>query len=87
MKTLEQIKYEVAKEFGYESFEQFDDKSTFSYDQKTPKIIDEVAKRYAFEVAQASLQKAAENAVIEPKGMMTRVDKESITNESNIILL
>ncbi|MCT3662549.1 hypothetical protein HZR00_08500 [Elizabethkingia anophelis] len=58
MKRLEEIKNEVVKEFGYESFEQFDDKSTFSYDHKTPKIIDEISKRYALEVAQASLQKA-----------------------------
>ncbi|MCL1692039.1 hypothetical protein [Elizabethkingia anophelis] len=82
MKTLEQIKDEVAKEFGYSDFHN----STFC--RKTDvKICDEIAKRYAREVAQASLEKAAENAVIEPKGMMTRVDKESITNSKNITLL
>ncbi|HFK5563467.1 TPA: hypothetical protein ACGZ9C_003135 [Elizabethkingia anophelis] len=58
MKRLEEIKNEVAKDFGYESFEHFDDNSTFSYDHKTPKIIDEISKRYAREVAQDSLQKA-----------------------------
>ncbi|MVW92435.1 hypothetical protein FCL53_10710 [Elizabethkingia meningoseptica] len=82
MKTLEQIKDEVAKEFGYSDFHN----STF-YRKTDVKICDEIAKRYAREVAQASLQKAAENAVIEPKGMMTRVDKESITNECNIVML
>ncbi|MCT4085477.1 hypothetical protein HZP35_18715 [Elizabethkingia anophelis] len=82
MKTLEQIKNEVAIEFGYSDFHN----STFC--RKTDvKICDEISKRYAREVAQASLQKAAENAVIEPKGMMTRVDKESITNECNIVML
>ncbi|MDV3594188.1 hypothetical protein CMU87_17095 [Elizabethkingia anophelis] len=63
MKTLEQIKDKVAKDFGYESFEQFDDKSTFSYDHKTPKIIDEISKRYAREVAQASLERAKKELV------------------------
>ncbi|UTG62416.1 hypothetical protein J2O09_05525 [Elizabethkingia anophelis] len=51
------------------------------------KAIHEAMKLYAREVAQASLDKAAENAVIEPKGMMTRVDKESITDPNNITLL
>ncbi|MDV3536819.1 hypothetical protein CMU91_14970 [Elizabethkingia anophelis] len=103
MKTLDQIKDEVAKEFGYESFEQFDDKSTFSYDHDTPKIIDTIAKRYAREVAQASLEKAAENAKLKliftseqfatndkwqlPDGELIVLDKESITNPKNITLL
>ncbi|AQX00461.1 hypothetical protein [Elizabethkingia anophelis] len=103
MKTLEQIKDEVAKDFGYESFEKFDDKSTFYYDHKTPKIIDEISKRYALEVAQASLEKAAENANIKYHDGHNKlykavkhvqigadniqIDKESITNHNNITLL
>ncbi|BBQ09253.1 hypothetical protein [Elizabethkingia anophelis] len=89
MKTLEQIKDEVAKDFGYESFEQFDDKSTFSYDHKTPKIIDEIAKRYAREVAQASLHKAAENLVQAPFSFNSDFNSQKIAikNPKNITLL
>lgn len=90
MKRLEEIKNEVAKEFGYESFEKFDDKSTFSYDHKTPQIIDAIATIYAREVAQASLQKAEENAEITSSSYedyLDYVDKKSITNPNNITLL
>lgn len=47
----------------------------------------DVRIEYAKECSQASLEKASEKACIEPKGMMTRVDKTSITNQDNIILL
>ncbi|MDV4113923.1 hypothetical protein CMT20_19195 [Elizabethkingia anophelis] len=66
-------------------------------------LMDEVAKRYAREVAQASLEKAAENANIKYHDGHNKlykavkhvqigadniqIDKESITNESNIILI
>ena len=55
--------------------------------------MDEVAKRYAKEVAIASLEKASENAKL--KTFSTKnlidfskkmVDKNSITNEENIVL-
>ncbi|MCT3788472.1 hypothetical protein HZQ67_13945 [Elizabethkingia anophelis] len=56
------------------------------------KAIHEAMKLYAREVAQASLEKAAENAKIVDKypnefryGLT--ISKESITNESNITLL
>ncbi|WP_407483438.1 hypothetical protein [Elizabethkingia anophelis] len=90
MKRLEEIKNEVAKDFGYESFEKFDDNSTFSYDHKTPKIIDEISKRYAREVAQASLEKAAENALIDGSEFSRcgcEIDEQSIVNPNNIVLL
>ncbi|AQW91316.1 hypothetical protein [Elizabethkingia anophelis] len=80
MKTLEQIKDEVAEEHVSSSWNDM----MFRYGGVGDVIIDKVVHRYAREVAQASLEKAAENAIIEPKGMMTRVDKESITNEQNI---
>lgn len=48
---------------------------------------DEVTKLYAEECCKATLKKASENACIEPMGMMTRVDKESIDDMRNIILL
>lgn len=98
MKTLEQIKDEVAKEFGYSDFHN----STF-YRKTDVKICDEIAKRYAREVAQASLEKAAEKAKLKliftseqfatndkwqlPDGELIVLDKESITNESNIVML
>lgn len=92
MKRLEEIKNEVAEEFGYESFEQFDDNSTLSYDHKTPKLIDEISKRYALEVAQASLEKAAKQAKTFKNSnggswLDASIKEESITNESNITLL
>lgn len=47
----------------------------------------EVCKRYAFEVAKASLKEASENVKIKylEHGVIT-TDKESITSESNIKL-
>ncbi|MCT4034880.1 hypothetical protein HZQ14_15765 [Elizabethkingia anophelis] len=98
MKTLEQIKNEIAIEFGYSDFHN----STFC--RKTDvKICDEISKRYAREVAQASLEKAAKNANIKYHDGHNKlykavkhvqigadniqIDKESITNESNIILI
>ncbi|MCL1655451.1 hypothetical protein M2T79_02500 [Elizabethkingia miricola] len=92
MKRLEEIKNEVAKDFGYESFEHFDDKSTFSYDHKTPQIIDAIATIYACEVAQASLQKAAEQAKTFKNSnggswLDASIKEESITNPNNITLL
>jgi hypothetical protein len=47
---LEEIKDEVAQEYGYDSFEDFDDKSTFRYNQDTPDIITKIALKYAREV-------------------------------------
>ncbi|MVW93668.1 hypothetical protein FCL53_17030 [Elizabethkingia meningoseptica] len=98
MKTLDQIKDEVAKEFGYSSFE-----NSIFYGEIDIRIIDEVAKRYAREVAQASLEKAAENANIKYHDGHNKlykavkhvqigadniqIDKESITNPNNITLL
>lgn len=86
MKRLEEIKNEVAKEFGYSDFHN----STFC--RKTDvKICDEIAKRYAREVAQASLQKASENVALFNEFSEFEfkhwIDKESITNESNIVML
>lgn len=43
-------------------------------------------EEYATECVKSSLEKASENACIEPKGMMTKV-KLSITDEKNIVIL
>ena len=96
MKTLEEIKNEVAIEYSYESYDDFKN-LTRKIDTDIVFVMDEffnkVAKRYAKEVAIASLEKASENAKL--KTFSTKnltdfskkmVDKSSITNKENIVL-
>ena len=96
MKTLEEIKNEVAIEYSYESYDDFKN-LTRKIDTDIVFVMDEffnkVAKRYAKEVVIASLEKASENAKL--KTFSTKnlidfskkmVDKSSITNEENIVL-
>ena len=96
MKTLEEIKNEVAIEYSYESYDDFKN-LTRKIDTDIVFIMDgffnKVAKRYAKEVAIASLEKASENAKL--KTFSTKnltdfskkmVDKNSITNNENIVL-
>ncbi|CAI9673431.1 MULTISPECIES: hypothetical protein [Elizabethkingia] len=95
MKTLEKIKDEVAEELGYVTWSNM----IHLYGSVQTSIVDKVAKLYAREVAQDSLQKAAENAEL---GVVKCEDckcqsnfctdnigilKESITNPNNITLL
>ena len=92
MKTLEEIKNELAIEKAYDSWNEI----TFFNNRNVVFIellMNEVAKRYAKEVAIASLEKASENAKL--KTFSTKnlidfskkmVDKNSITNEENIVL-
>ncbi|MDV4026526.1 hypothetical protein CMT52_19550 [Elizabethkingia anophelis] len=80
MKRLEEIKNEVAKEFGYTDFYN----STFC-GKTNVKICDEIAKRYAREVAQASLEKAAE--VVSRNYNDSYECKQDILNPKNISLL
>jgi len=67
MKTLEEIKNEVAIEYSYESYDDFKN-LTRKIDTDIIFVMDEffnkVAKRYAKEVAIASLEKASENAKV-----------------------
>ena len=92
MKTLEEIKNEIAIERAYDSWNElaFWNNRNIVYIEL---IMDEVAKRYAKEVAIASLEKASENTKL--KTFSTKnlidfskkmVDKSSITNEENIVL-
>ncbi|MDV3470864.1 hypothetical protein CMU02_08995 [Elizabethkingia anophelis] len=100
MKRLEEIK----NEYSLQLAKLFDRKFTswegmintdFEYGTGISKVydieqlMDEVAKRYAREVAQASLEKAAENARTKTNRESTSivVNKESITNEQNIVIL
>ena len=92
MKTLEEIKNEVAIERAYDSWSElaFWNNRNIVYIEL---VMNDVAKRYAKEVAIASLEKASENAKL--KTFSTKnlidfskkmVDKSSITNEENIVL-
>ena len=92
MKTLEEIKNEIAIERAYDSWNElaFWNNRNIVYIEL---IMDEVAKRYAKEVAIASLEKASENAKLttfSTKNLIDfskkMVDKSSITNEENIVL-
>ena len=96
MKTLEEIKNEVAIEYSYESYDDFKN-LTRKINTDIVFIMDEffnkVAKCYAKEVAIASLEKASENAKLttfSTKNLIDfskkMVDKDSITNEENIVL-
>ena len=98
MKTLEEIKNELAIEKAYDSW----DEITFFNNRNVVFIellMNEVAKRYAKGVAIASLEKASENAKVNcnhdeiqkeftdvDSGYLYFVDKFSITNEENIVL-
>lgn len=86
MKTLEQIKNDYIRD-KYLASHDLDTWSEFQnfFANRHPEWFEqhweEVMKIYAMEC----LKLASENAYIEPMGMMTRVDKQSITNENNII--
>ena len=98
MKTLEEIKNEVAIEQSFEdnyfnTWDKFQNYYASRHHEWFEQYFDEIAKRYAKEVAIASLEKASENAKL--KTFSTRnltdfskkmVDKNSITNEENIVL-
>ena len=98
MKTLEEIKNEFARELSYNSWSEFRmiNNRNIVYIEGA---MDEVAKRYAKEVAIASLEKASESAKVNcnheeiqkeftdiDSGYLYFVDKSSITNEENIVL-
>ena len=90
MKTLEEIKNEVAIEKAYDSWNEI----TFFNNRNVVFIellMNEVAKRYAKEVAIASLEKASKKAKVkytldEELNKHYLIDKSSITNVENIVL-
>ena len=94
MKTLEEIKNEVAIEYSYESYDDFKNlirKSDTDIIFVMDGFFNKVAKRYAEEVVIASLEKASENAKIkytldEELNKYYLIDKLSIINEENIVL-
>ena len=68
MKTLEEIKNEVAIEIGYENYNEYIKElyknADFYFVERINKLNNEIAKRYAKEAAIASLEKASENAKV-----------------------
>ncbi len=79
MKTLKEIKDEIAKEHMQENWSNLMHK----YGGVGDTIIDEVSKRYAEECVKASLEKAGD--MVEESEVYE--GKESIINPENIILL
>ena len=77
-RTLKQIKDDYAVKQGFANWYEL---ITYCNEKYLDHYITEVMKIYAMEC----LELASERACIEPLGMMTRVDKKSITNENNII--
>ena len=94
MKTIEEIKNEVAIEYSYESYDDFKNlirKSDTDIIFVMDGFFNKVAKRYAEEVVIASLEKASENAKIkytldEELNKYYLIDKLSIINENNIMI-
>ncbi|WP_407498836.1 hypothetical protein [Elizabethkingia anophelis] len=85
MKRLEEIKNEVAEELGHGNWSNM----IHLYGSVQTSIVDLVAKLYAREVAQASLQKAAENLVQAPFSFNSDFNSQKIAikNPKNITIL
>lgn len=86
MKTLDQIKDEVANEYGYPCYEEYENEM-INYNSCVD--VNEVAKRYAREVAMEALKNSAEN--VDFRNFLTaeskydlEINTDSTTNESNI---
>lgn len=77
MKTLEEIKDEVAQEHGWKNWS-----SCYGEDGITNSIINEVAKRYAKEVAREALKNASSH--FDEKTSLGQISINVITSESNI---
>ena len=93
MKTLEEIKNEVAIEYSYESYDDFKNltrKIKIDNEIIMDEFYNKVEKRYAKEVAKKKKKKASENAKIDilsaESKCVVAIDKSSITNKENIVL-
>ncbi|MDV3583424.1 hypothetical protein CMU85_18145 [Elizabethkingia anophelis] len=98
MKRLEEIQNEYAIKCGFENWETLVVQTSLRTGSSIGKITQienyhkEIAQLYAREVAQASLEKAAENAKTSNSCKVWNcegesIDKDSITNSNNIVLL
>ena len=77
MKTLEEIKDEVAQEYGWKNWS-----SCYGEDGITNSIINEVSKHYAKEVAREALMNASSH--FDEKTSLGQISINVITSESNI---
>ena len=88
MKRLNEIKTEYAIEKEYNSWDEFISDLPI---HRREDYYDKITELYAREVAQASLEKAAENVALFNEfnefEFKHWIDKESITNPNNITLL
>ena len=88
MKTLEEIKNEVAIEYSYESYDDFKN-LTRKIDTDIVFIMDgffnKVAKRYAKEVAIASENAKIKYTLDEELNKHYLISKSSIINKNNIV--
>lgn len=86
MKTLQEIKDDYAKKQGYpfDNWNDLVDYFVYWDQEKLHNCIDQVMKDFALEVAKEALRNAADNATMEPNGMLLQIDKESILSETNI---
>lgn len=107
---LEEIKKQYAKEIGFNNWNEMAQQYTWGDPEGMKDELDDIAKRYAKECCEASLEKASEKSVLRitrldksfrnsksridtNQGLWgtynetTTVDKESITNPENIIIL
>ena len=88
MKTLEEIKNEVAIEYSYESYDDFKN-LTRKIDTDIVFVMDgffnKVAKRYAKEVAIASENAKIKYTLDEELNNVYLISKSSIINKNNIV--
>lgn len=92
MKTLEDIKDEYANECGRDSWEDYFKWNELCHMPLSHMQVahDEIAKRFALEVAKEALKNAADNAKLDAEwsysvnDVVHSVDKQSIIDENNI---
>lgn len=83
MKTLAEIQIEYAKSIGFSNW--FDLLRHQLNAQLIHRDYNEVTKRYALQACEDLRERIAENACLEPNGMLLQVDKQSIL-ETEILL-
>lgn len=88
MKTLEELKKELANELGFENWHEVRN----SLGPKTMDLYDKkLCEKYAYECCRLSLEKASKNVIAYIGNEGTEdtplVSQKSITNSDNIVLL
>lgn len=85
MKNLEEVKEEVSFKYNFLSWDDLMDYVYSKAYEDPEKYYNEVAKRYAQSVAEDLRERIADEARLEPNGMLLQVDKQSIL-DTEIIL-